>query len=107
MSALVSSRSGLSAIPLTGRSDAEVAGQEEGHLRPIFLCLTSRSGMMAPSRAATFDMIRTATCTTAGRKAARNSGTVHGVKHLYIVRASSTAMYARSNRSAVQMNNCA
>src|SRR5437868_12127681 len=33
--------------------------------RHISRCSTSRSGMMAPSRAATFDMIRPATSTTA------------------------------------------
>ena len=66
-----SSRSGLSAIPPHAWPDAELAGRGRAS-RHISLCSTSRSGMMAPSRAATFDMIRPATSTAARRKAARN-----------------------------------
>src|ERR1700722_15476557 len=61
--------------------------------------------MMAPSHAATFDMIRPATSTTA--RAESGSGRAAlctRARRFCIVRASSTAMYARLNRSAVQKN---
>lgn len=45
---------------------------EEQGIAPHVPFSTSRSEMMAPSRAATFDMIRTPTSILSGRKAARN-----------------------------------
>jgi transposase len=73
--------------------------------RHISLCSISRSGLMAPSRGATFDMTRLATFTTA--QAGSGLGRVAPctrARRFYIAPASSTAMHARSNRSAVQKN---
>jgi len=71
----------------------------------ISLCSISRSGMMAPSRGATFDMTRQATFTTA--QAGSGLGRVAPcmrARRFCIAPASSTAMHVRSNRSAVQKN---
>jgi hypothetical protein len=73
--------------------------------RRISLCSTSRSEMMAPSHAVTFDTIRQATSTTA--RAEGSSGRVAPymrARHFCIVQASSTVMYAHSNPSAAQRN---
>ena len=70
------------------------------HLSP---CSTSRSGTMAPSRAATFDTIRPTTSTTA--RAESSLGQVAPcmrARRFCIAPASSTAMHARSNPSAAQ-----
>jgi hypothetical protein len=64
--------------------------------RHISLRSTSRSGMMAPSRAATFDMIR--------QSGSERAAPWTRARHFYIVQASSTAICARSNRSAAQKN---
>jgi len=73
--------------------------------RHISPCSTSRSGTMAPSRAATFGMIRPATSTTArAESASERAAPCTRARRFCIVRASSTAMYARSNRSAAQKN---
>src|SRR5260370_11830064 len=61
--------------------------------------------MMAPARAATFDMIRPATSTTArAESGSERAAPCTRARRFCIVRASSTAMYARLNRSAVQKN---
>jgi transposase len=63
------------------------------------------SEMMAPSRAATFDMMRSATSTIA--QAGSSSGQVAlcmRARRFYIVQASSTAMDVPSNRSAAPRN---
>src|SRR6202051_5129206 len=78
---------------------------EDKPSRHISLCSTSRSGMMAPFRGATFDMIRPATSITARAE----SGFGRAVpctraRPFCIAPASSTAMCARSNRSAAQRN---
>ena len=60
---------------------------------------------MVPSRAATFDMIRPATSTTApAESGSGRAAPCTGAKRFCIVRASSTATHARLNRSAVQKN---
>ena len=57
---------------------------EDKASRHISPCSTSRSGMMAPSRVATFDMIRPATSTTARAESGSERGTAHeGTTRLY------------------------
>jgi transposase len=76
---------------------------EEKGIAPHIPCSTNRREMTVPSHAATFDMIRPATSTTA--RAESGSGRAAPctrAKRFCTVRASSTATYARLNRSAVQ-----
>ena len=76
---------------------------EEKGIAPHIPVTTSRTERMAPSRAATFDMIRQATSTTA--RAERSSGRAARctmTTRFCIVPADGTAVYARSNHSAAQ-----
>lgn len=80
---MVSSRSGLPGIPLTGLLRCWTGWSRRRTSHHISPCSTSRSEMTVPSRAATFDMIRPATSTTApAGKRLGTSGTVHGGKTL-------------------------
>jgi transposase len=78
---------------------------EDKTIAPHIPVFASRSGMMAPFRGATFDMIRPVTSITARVE----SGFGRAVpctraRPFCIAPASSTAMHARSNRSAAQKN---
>ena len=76
---------------------------EEKGIAPHIPCSTNRSGTTAPSRAATFDMIRPTTSTTArAGSSSERAAPCTRARRFCIAPASSTAMYARSNRSAVQ-----
>jgi Resolvase, N terminal domain len=71
--------------------------------RLIFPCSTNRSGMTVHSRAATFDMIRPTTSTTARAvSGSERAAPCTRARPCYIAPASSTAMYAHSNPSAAQ-----
>lgn len=78
---------------------------EEKGIAPHIPCSTSRSGMMAPFRAATFYMIRQATSTIArAESGSERAAPCTRARRFCIVPASSTAMYAHSNRNAAQRN---
>ena len=78
---------------------------EEKGIAPHIPVFDNRSGMMAPSRAATFDMIRQAMSTTAqaGSSSARVAPCMRA-RRFCIAPANSTVMYAHSNPSAAQKN---
>ena len=68
-------------------------------------CSTNRSGMTAPSRAATFDMTRPATSTTAPAESGlERAAPCMRARRFCIAPASSTATFVHSNRNAAQRN---
>ena len=78
---------------------------EEKDIAPHILCSTSRGGTTARSRAATFDMTRPMTFTIARvESGSGRAAPCTKARRFCIVRASSTATYARSNPSAAQRN---
>ena len=78
---------------------------EEKGIAPHIPVFDKSKREMAPSRAATFNMIRQATSTIAWAESGLGRAALcTRAKHFCIEQASSTVMYAHSNRSAAQRN---